>query len=236
MTVKIHSVREMMEALEDLTLLDQIYRGQLEDWPLLPSIGRYAKRVSGFDDWLGMHEYIISRFTRLARPHFGEGFGGEVNSWIQAQHHGVPTRLLDFSTNPLKALFFAVNEPRHDGVDGVLWAAAFQGWREDLSAESRQHWDTELCPFLPEQLNARLTAQEGCFLSYPLPKHRKPLVSADALPRDPANCVALENFLIPKKAKPNLRRELAVLGCQYRLLFPDSDGVARGIRVSELES
>ena len=234
MQMKIHSVRELIEALKDLTLPFEMYRGQPKDWPLLPSIGRYAEKVLGYDDWRVLHEYIISRFVRLARPYFSNGLGDEPNTWIQAQHHGVPTRLLDFSTNPLKGLFFAVNDPEHDQVDGVLWVLTLEGWREELQVHQRQYWEKELCPFLPEQLNARLTAQEGCFLSYPLPKDRKPLVPVDVLAQ--SHDVILTKFCVPKECKPQLRRELFVLGCQYRLLFPDADGVARGIRLEELES
>jgi hypothetical protein len=235
MQVKIQSVHELLGALEDLTLLDGMYRGQLEDWPLLPLIGRFEKSVSGYDDWCGMHEFLISRFIRLGRPHFSDCLGSDVNTWIQAQHHGLPTRLLDFSTNPLKALFFAVNDPKHDAMDGVFWVVGFESWREDLHVQYQQLWETELCPFLPEQLNARLTAQEGCFLSYPLPKHNKSLVPVDVLAKDGHRDITLTKFCIPKAAKPHLRRELKVLGCQFRLLFPDADGVARGIRLEELD-
>jgi hypothetical protein len=134
----------------------------------------------------------------------------------------------------LKALFFAVNDPNYDYADGVFWVVGFESWREDLHVEHQQYWETELCPFLPEQLNARLIAQEGCFLSYPLPKHKTALVPVDELVKGGNYGITLTKFVIPKAAKPYLRRELKVLGCQFRLLFPDADGVARGIRLEEL--
>lgn len=34
----------------------QMFRGQLEDWPLLPSIGRYPKVVVGYNNWRGFHD------------------------------------------------------------------------------------------------------------------------------------------------------------------------------------
>jgi type I restriction enzyme M protein len=38
-----------------------------------------------------------------------------------AQHHGAPTRLLDWSKNPIVGLWFAVSEKTHDDVDGIVF-------------------------------------------------------------------------------------------------------------------
>jgi hypothetical protein len=45
-------------------------------------------------------EVVFDAFFNVPRLNF-------ANSWALAQHVGVPTRLLDFSENPMKALFFA---------------------------------------------------------------------------------------------------------------------------------
>lgn len=144
--------------------------------------------------------------------------------------------MLDWTTNPLKALFFAVNDPAHDSRAGVLWALTFQGWREDLDDSHREYWDAEMVPFLPPQLNPRLLAQEACFLSYPLPDNTSPLNPVDKLIWKTSGDVKLVKFLIPIRAKPQLWRQLAAYGAKHRLLFPDADGVARGIKLEELES
>jgi hypothetical protein len=214
----------------------QMFRGQVEDWPLLPSIGRYPKLVLGYDNWRGFHDYIISRFVRLARPYFHQVPTSDADWWVHAQHHGCPTRLLDWTTNPIKALFFTVSQPAHDSRPGVFWALTFLSWREDLQATHREYWDTELVPFLPPQLNPRLLSQEGCFLSYPLPDNTLALKPVDKLVSRTSGDLGLWKFVIPATAKARLRREIAMLGGKYRLLFPDADGVARGIKLEELES
>ncbi len=230
--MKVTSVRTLLEHLEKLTN-PQMYRGQARDWPLLPSIGRYPEIVKGYDDWRGFHDYMIYQFLRLGHPHLSGLPTQGTETWILGQHHGLPTRLLDTTINPLKALFFAVNNPADDASDGVLWIFLYTSWREELPEEHRSFWDKELVPFLPSQLNSRLTAQEGSFISYPLPKNCKPLAPMEKL--DQKN-ISLSKLIVPASAKSRLRRELSMLGVQFRLLFPDLDGVTRSIRLDHLES
>ena len=82
-----------------------MFRGQLRDWPLLPAIARVNIDVRWFGDWRNLHEHILERFKRYGRPHFSEKPGSEIEWLIHAQHYGLPTRLLDWTRNPLKGLF-----------------------------------------------------------------------------------------------------------------------------------
>jgi len=231
----IRSVADLLGRIHTECPEAEMFRGQLEDWPLLPSIGRYPSVVRGYDNWRVFHDHVISRFARLARPYFNEPPTSDADWWVHAQHYGCPTRLLDWTTNPLKALFFTLNEPAHDSRPGVFWALTFDSWREDLPM-GRGYWDNEAVPFLPPQLNPRLLAQEGCFLSYPLPENTMALQPVDKLLSKTSGDLSLSKFVIPATAKSRLRRELTRLGGKFRLLFPDADGVARGIKLEELES
>jgi len=231
--MQIGSVRKLLEVLESLTGSDSMFRGQTRDWPLLPRIGRYPSIVHGHDDWHGFHDYIIDRFLRLGHPFLSGHVKNNAESWVIAQHHGLPTRLLDTTTNPLKALFFAVNHPADDSYDGVLWVFSCMSWREELDEEYSEFWEKELIPFFPSQLTPRLTAQEGAFISYPLPNNCKPLKHIDKLKQDDFSLLKL---VIPATQKATLRREVATFGVKFSLLFPDLDGVARCIRLTELES
>lgn len=231
MKKKIETIQNLLQILTETDALT-MFRGQTRNWPLLPSIARLQKVVDGYGDWRNFHDKIINNFLRLGYPYLLEQHSNGTDSWIMGQHYNLPTLLLDTSTNPLKALFFSVNIPSDDKYDGVFYIIEYNSWREDLDEKHINFWDNDLVPFLPKQLNSRLTAQEGAFISYPLPENSEPLVPMDKIKVEDPKFLKVT---IPASAKPRLRWELSSLGIQYRLLFPDLDGVARGISLSLLE-
>ncbi len=236
--MQVKSVETLLKALheEESSAPEMMFRGQTRDWSLLPGIGRYPQRVSDGYGWRLHHDNMIDDFLHFGRPFFHERPTNDEEAWIHAQHYGLPTRLLDWTTNPLKALFFSVNDTADDSSSGGLWALTYSGFRKDLDEQSRHYWEREITPLLPKQLNPRLIAQEGCFLSYPLPDNCEPLKPANELTVRSDPELRFTKFVVPAKAKDMLRRELNMLGIQYRLLFPDLDGVARGVKLERLES
>jgi hypothetical protein len=91
------------------------YRGQDDaEWCLLPSIYR-----------LGDGRYFERELLRDFEIHLSTEANFNPKNDIEwifiAQHHGLPTRMLDWSENPLVALFFAV-ESYDNGKDGKIFA------------------------------------------------------------------------------------------------------------------
>ncbi len=116
-----------------------LFRGQLDsNWPLLPSIARYAKLVPTnyweFHSVRNLEGSLIELFEKFAIPYKDYRSVPYFEKLVDAQHYGLPTRLLDWTTNPLKALFFAVEDPDMDSVSGIVYFLIPEGWLTNIKS------------------------------------------------------------------------------------------------------
>jgi hypothetical protein len=209
-----------------------MFRGQASHWPLLPSIARLPRlraTLKGYENWEVFQSDIIERFAKYARPLL-QAQPLDIEEWlVHAQHNGAPTRLLDWTTNPLKALFWAVEDFSSDRANGVVWAFSPKHWRDDPLVPTGLD-ERRLTPYFPKHLNARVIAQEGCFVAFPLPPNRKPLTPMSDSGAYPADVDSLSKVTIPANSKASLRIELRMLGVAHRFVFPDLVGIVASIR------
>ncbi|MCU7246766.1 FRG domain-containing protein [Pseudomonas koreensis] len=70
-------------------------------------------------------ERLLEAFKRQARPFLNHVPANDFEWMFIAQHHGLPTRLLDWSTNALVALFFAVQHAKVEEGDGIEACLSF---------------------------------------------------------------------------------------------------------------
>jgi hypothetical protein len=193
-----------------------LYRGQAErGHPLIASAGRLPRWDLG--KTASPHPDLdVFQAWRLRAPFYERSIPS--NDWealAVAAHHGLATRLLDWSLNPLVALFFAVTdagfeEPAHDGV---LYAfrvdTVIDPMRTSLSDVE------EVAVFFPAGHTHRVIRQRGAFTYHPEPA--RPLEEAVAPDR-------LEAYSVPCGAKFGIRQELDRLGINAEMLFPDLEG------------
>ncbi len=197
-----------------------LYRGQAEDWPLIPSIGRV--NIALLNGLLEVEEDIVKQLKRYGYPYFKNDISDETDWILHAQHFGLPTRLLDFTQNPLKALYFAVEDSISES-DGVVW-----GLDDFYDSEPPILKDLDKVEFYtPSHINNRIIAQESVFAVFPLGRHDLEIVPLEERHVDHRFFLKIT---IPSSSKPSIKEELGILGINKMSIYPGIDGVVEKIK------
>jgi len=109
-----------------------IFRGHTNSsWELETTLERLLKPIGWKADLaINCETYSINLFQSRAHHYISkEQIPDSILGWIALmQHHGVPTRLLDFTESPFFALFFAFNGvPANQEESCAIWAI---NWRD----------------------------------------------------------------------------------------------------------
>src|SRR5262249_16992886 len=145
-----------------------MYRGQRGgDWPLLPKVHR--EPFTNFRTIAGgtAKEYeikMLETYKKWARPYLHVTPANDWEWLALAQHHGLATRLLDWTLNPFVALFFATEQPS-DGECAAVWCYAHQGVSSDGLPDPFSI--TEVVEHESPHLSPRIPAQAGRFTVHP---------------------------------------------------------------------
>jgi hypothetical protein len=189
-----------------------IFRGQADArWELIPKVGRTP--------YHGHEGYLFNAWKLRAVEHHASHVDSDWDWLAIAQHHGLATRLLDWTTNPLNAAYFAVREWKEVKGPAVIHAARFDGdfnKSAELSFPKPFECDS-VAIFRPRGIVPRIIRQGGRFTIHGPPDR--------ALETDPG-AVTLERILIAEPYRPKLLVELARYGINSSFLFPDLDGLS----------
>ena len=197
-------------------------RGQRTDSSLVAKIDRPPyPEYRGPRGWSRtLHEkHLFKDFRKTARLNVPLP---PEDSWewlAVGQHHGLATRLLDWTRNPLAALYFAVENPddRQQVPESVVWFYRHDGvsW---MSVYGEGPFETKrLVTFFPPYVSPRIPAQAGCFTVHP----------DDGNPQCPPWEGPRIKVRLLGTARSKIRRELLDrFAVSKSSLFPDLDGAA----------
>lgn len=179
------------------------------EYPLLPSLFRHAD-VESAD--LREHN-LMWIFKTHAKAHLDSLPKNEIEWMAIAQHHGLPTRLLDWSLSPLVACFFAVQSLSSDDAAIYIYDIGKFKKEEEINPLNL----SEIVAFFPSHGTKRVTAQSGMFTIHPT-KNMK------------LESKTIKKILIPASKKKYFLEKLVKYGIHQGTIFPDLDGLSNYVR------
>jgi hypothetical protein len=236
----IESWEDYLSLVSTQPLREWAFRGQRDaSWRLWPTISRELRnRGVASRHWITQEHRLIWIFQRKAL-HFLERVPevADTPQWMALmQHHGGPTRLLDFTWSPYVAAFFALES---SVSDAAVWAIntprlgtfAYgpyfpQSSRppspNEVLAQEGLRGPNAVAIGEPYFKNRRVVAQSGTF-AWPADITR-PL---DAILSNKKGVIA--KLVLPAHIRRQALRELYRMNITYATLFPDLDGLARSL-------
>lgn len=218
--------------------VDLLFRGQPIDEPLFPRLARLDLRIRT-NSIIKTEKLILAEFKRGILP-LSE-FKPE-NNWdliALAQHHGLPTRLLDWSFSALIALWFVVEKSakkndKGEFRDGVVWilAADIEDFRTDTeTTDPLSNKITKI--FRSSVVSRRISAQAGVFTVHKINRNGKII----RFENHQNYKDKLTKLLVPYDSFSLIRKQLDTLGVNSSTVFPDIDGFCNHLqwRFSRLE-
>lgn len=234
---KIKSVSELIKKLKKDSAFynGQIwYRGQSnKDYKLSPSFYRKSTDISEMT--------LIKKFKQNATLLINNNSNTNFGWLFIMQHHGVPTRLLDWSESSLIALYFACSA--NDGKDAALWVLLPSELNKHSGIDPEETFDipglNELGNYSPEYYHGdrtnimapaaaitsrnteRMQAQQGTFTIF----HKR---------KDPIESIGdkkhVWRYIIPSANKSDILEELKICGIDKFQLFPELSSIGETLK------
>lgn len=228
---------------------DKAYRGMADaSWPILTSLQRVNK--TAFKE---VERHLIRNFQKYA-PQNSVIFNTFWNWLTLAQHHGLPTRVLDWSYSPMIALHFALDNHAQfaNNSDAVIWSVNLEKIKQTLPSQivtERFNKDQaftftmealeDLWPTL-EKLSSN--APDDFMIFFEPPSFDDRIINQYALlsaTRNPETLVSdwlkkhphlYTRIIIPNHLKWEFRDRLDQMNITERIIYPGLDGLCQWLK------
>lgn len=236
-TIQVNSFIELMTLLRspDYCCGHVVYRGVKDsvDHKLIPSVGR-LDNVQGMTlaELISYESEILKIFRQRAYGEMSKIPSNDLVWLALAQHHGLPTRLLDWTASPLVALYFATEPnltfdgkigelPKNGGALYVLHDCDYidgfnyQGW----PIKPQEH----KLVYSPVVTN-RISGQSGLFTIHndPREEFHKGFTGGAKW---------IHKIEFSQQVATDIQKALYFLGVRKGSIYPDIDGFASDTRI-----
>ena len=193
-----------------------IYRGHSSTlYELKPSIGRTRYNSK-------MEKDIFHKFKQQYYSYTDQRPESDIELLFLAQHYGLPTRLLDWTYNPMIALYFSCE--KNDDVDGCIYSIDLHNahFLDSENSETPLRSIDDIMSIekpmyiVPNYTDLRYKNQKSLFLLCNLPQKKFTFAKAQ--------------YIIKKECKQLIRKELALLGYDKTNVYPLLDSLCSDIK------
>lgn len=221
--MKIETIDEFYRFLKSQTETEDnlIYRGvRNSTFKLVPSIGR-LKNKKGNKLSIKDEISLFDIFKHRAYPFIKDYKDDKLELLSIGQHHGLPTRLLDWTKNLLIAIYYAVDEDFtiEDERDTEYCSVYIHQPKKIVKLDDifNPFKVKEVRRFVPKHWDNRIIAQGSLFTV-----HHNPWI-----PWEPKE---LKTILIHKDIRKQIKKILNKFGIHQATVCPDLDGIASHIK------
>lgn len=226
------------------------FRGQSDsNWPIKSTLTRYFEDFKvNPDAWSHQEERIIRIFRRKAH-HYLKNIPGDndILQWLSLmQHHGTPTRIIDFTWSPFVSAFFALHRATKECSVWAIYPAGFD-YQKNIKLNDgnkiipKELWPTNntifkekflnsTIPFVvqgePNAMNDRLIAQSGTFA---VPSVLDQNLEDIFLNYPKSDDIIVQFKLNTIKLRDKAMSYFHVNNINESTLFPGIDGMARSL-------